>query len=100
MSQNPAPTQAAEVSFVRSVLQAADYERAYELLLPEAEAGAAEAQYQIGLLPEEQWEASRNSIRGQADQQAFLDTWERERFQLRKSFADEVDEILKEEANR
>ena len=57
-------------------------------------------QYQIDLLPEEQWEASRNSIRGQADQQAFLDTWERERFQLRKSFADEVDQILKEEANR
>ena len=55
-------------------------------------------QYQIGLLPEEQWEASKNSIRGQATQQAFLDTWERERFQLRRSFADEIDVILKEEA--
>ncbi len=51
-------------------------------------------QYQIGLLPVEQWEASKNSIRGQADRQAFLDTWESERFQLRKSFADEVDTII------
>ncbi len=57
-------------------------------------------QYQIGLLPEEQWEASKNSIRGQANQQAFLDTWESERFQLRRSFADEIDEILKEEASK
>lgn len=56
-------------------------------------------QYQIGLLPEEQWEASKNSIRGQASQQAFLDTWESERFQLRSSFADEVDGILDEAAN-
>jgi len=57
-------------------------------------------QYQVGLLPEEQWEASKNSIRGQAHQQAFLDTWERERFQLRKSFADEIDRILENEASK
>lgn len=56
-------------------------------------------QYQIGLLPEEQWEASKNSIRGQASRQVFLDAWERERFQLRRSFADEVDGILDEAAN-
>ena len=55
-------------------------------------------QYQIGLLPEEQWEASKNSIRGQAERQIFLDTWEQERFQLRRSFSDEVDRILVEEA--
>ena len=54
-------------------------------------------QYQIGLLPEEQWEASKNSIRGQAERQVFLDTWERERFQLRRSFVDEVDRILEQE---
>ena len=57
-------------------------------------------QYQIGLLPEEQWEASKNSIRGQANRQAFLDTWEMERFQLRKSFADEIDGLLEEEASK
>ncbi len=57
-------------------------------------------QYQIGLLPEEQWEASKNSIRGQAKQQAFLDTWEMERFQLRKSFAEEIDELLEEETSK
>jgi len=56
-------------------------------------------QYQIGLLPEEQWEASKNSIRGQAERQVFLDTWARERFQLRSSFADEIDRILVEEAS-
>ena len=55
-------------------------------------------QYQIGLLPEEQWEASKNSIRGHAERQVFRDTWERERFQLRSSFADEIDRILVEEA--
>ena len=57
-------------------------------------------QYQIGLLPEEQWEASKNSIRGQAERQVFLDTWERERFQLRRSFVDEVDRILEQEARQ
>ena len=57
-------------------------------------------QYQIGLLPEEQWEASKNSIRGQANRQAFLDTWEQERFQLRRSFADEIDGLLEEEASK
>ena len=57
-------------------------------------------QYQIGLLPEEQWEASKNSIRGHASRQTFLDAWESERFQLRKSFADEIDEILAEEASK
>ena len=57
-------------------------------------------QYQIGLLPEEQWEASKNSIRGQAARPVFLDTWERERFQLRRSFAEEVDRILEEEARQ
>ncbi len=56
-------------------------------------------QYLIGLLPEEQWEASKNSIRGQAKRQLFLDTWESERFQLRKSFADEIDALLGEEAS-
>ena len=57
-------------------------------------------QYQIGLLPQEQWEASKNSIRGQANRPAFLDAWERERFQFRKSFADEVDGILEEQASK
>lgn len=57
-------------------------------------------QYQIGLLPEEQWEASKESIRGQATRQAFVDTWESERFQLRRSFVDEIDGILEEDASK
>ena len=57
-------------------------------------------QNQVGLLPEEQWEASKNSIRGHASRQTFLDAWESERFQLRKSFADEIDELLEEQASK
>jgi hypothetical protein len=57
-------------------------------------------QYQIGLLPEEQWEASKNSIRRSAKRQPFLDAWESERIQIRKSFADEIDGILREEASK
>ncbi len=54
-------------------------------------------QYQLGLLSEEQWAASRNSIGQWARRQLFLDSWELERTQVRKSFADAVDEILESE---
>ena len=54
-------------------------------------------QYQIGLLSEEQWVASRNTIRPYAHQQQFLDWWEIERSSWRESFALEVDKVIAEE---
>ena len=57
-------------------------------------------QYQLGLLPEEQWEASRNAIRNSARRPRFRENWEIERTVVRKSFADAVDEILAEESQK
>jgi hypothetical protein len=55
-------------------------------------------QYQLGLMPEEQWEASRKAIGGMAKRDPrFLTVWNTERTVVRKSFADEVDLILREE---
>ncbi len=57
-------------------------------------------QYQMGLLPEEQWNASRNSMSNFIKRPGFLEWWEGERIQVRKSFATAVDEIIaKEQAN-
>lgn len=54
-------------------------------------------QYQIGLLSEEQWVASRNTIRPYAHRQWFLDWWAIERPSWRESFALEVDKVIAEE---
>ncbi len=57
-------------------------------------------QYQFGLLAEEQWNASKNSIRIAIMEPTFLDVWELERGQVRKSFADAIDEIMAEETSK
>ena len=55
-------------------------------------------QFQMGLLDEEQWNASKNNIRSiAANSPIFRYAWNIERSQVRKSFADEVDKILAEE---
>ena len=54
-------------------------------------------QYQMGLMPEEQWNASRNTIGNYIKRPGFLEWWQRERLQVRKSFADAVDEIIEEQ---
>ena len=54
-------------------------------------------QYQMGLMPEEQWNASRNTIRNYIRRPGFLEWWQRERLQVRKSFADAVDEVIEEQ---
>jgi len=55
-------------------------------------------QYQMGLMPEEQWQASRNSIarRAKVDPN-FIVAWARERAVVRRSFAEMVDQILMDE---
>lgn len=54
-------------------------------------------QYQMGLMPEEQWNASRNAIRNYLQRSpGRLEWWATERPNVRKSFADAVDEILAE----
>ena len=53
-------------------------------------------QYQVGLMSEEQWDASRRSIALRANDDAFLKAWEDEQHTVRKSFADEVNKILRE----
>ena len=57
-------------------------------------------QYQIGLLAEEQWNASKNAIRIAVMGPTFLDVWEIERGQVRKSFADAIDEIVAEATSK
>jgi hypothetical protein len=54
-------------------------------------------QYQLGLMPEEQWIASRNAMRGRANNPNFLEWWEVERSSWRRSFAQAVDEVIEEE---
>ena len=53
-------------------------------------------QYQLGLLDEEQWQASLTAIRTQADTRLFRVYWPSERSRVRKSFADAVDAVLRE----
>ena len=57
-------------------------------------------QYQLGLLDEEQWQASLTSIKNQASSRPFQVHWPRERLQVRKSFADAVDAALQESRDR
>ena len=57
-------------------------------------------QYEIGLLSEEQWLASRESIRTWTDWHDSLDYWANSRSQWRESFAEAIDEIIEEEASR
>lgn len=53
--------------------------------------------YQMGLMPEEQWIASKNAMRTYLkNTPGALDWWETERTKVRKSFADAVDEVLQE----
>jgi hypothetical protein len=55
-------------------------------------------QFQMGLMTEEQWQASRNSIARRAKiDPNFLVAWARERPVVRRSFAEAVDQILMEE---
>jgi hypothetical protein len=54
-------------------------------------------QYQLGLMPEEQWFASRNAMRGGANNPYFLEWWEDQRSSWRESFAQAVDEVIEEE---
>jgi len=54
-------------------------------------------QFQLGLMPEEQWIASRNSMRGRANNPYFLEWWEDQRSSWRESFAQAVDAVIEEE---
>jgi hypothetical protein len=54
-------------------------------------------QYQMGLMPEEQWNASRNAMRNYIGRAGFLEWWQGERLRVRKSFADAVDEVIEEQ---
>jgi hypothetical protein len=53
-------------------------------------------QYQIGLLSEEHWVSSRNSMRDRLRRPIYQDLWEGQREQWRESFAHEVDNVLAE----
>jgi len=54
-------------------------------------------QYQLGLMSEEQWLASRNAMRGRANNPYFLEWWEDQRSSWRESFAQTVDEVIEDE---
>ena len=54
-------------------------------------------QFQLGLLSEEQWESSRNSLRQRVSFSQFQDFWSRERSSWRASFAQEIDKLIAEE---
>ena len=53
-------------------------------------------QYQVGLLSEEQWFASRNSMRHRMQEPIYREWWETERLEWRESFAQAVDEVVAE----
>jgi hypothetical protein len=53
-------------------------------------------QYQVGLLSEEQWIASRNSMRHRMQEPIYREWWETERLEWRESFAQTVDEVVAE----
>ena len=54
-------------------------------------------QYELGMVTEEQWQSSRNTMRFMTDLPHFESWWARERERLRATFAAEMDEVLKEE---
>ncbi len=53
-------------------------------------------QYQVGLLSDEQWIASRNSMRHRMQEPIYREWWETERLEWRESFAQTVDEVVAE----
>jgi hypothetical protein len=53
-------------------------------------------QFQMGLLSEEQWISSRNTIKKFARNPIFVEMWTRERDTWRESFAAEIDEAIRE----
>jgi len=54
-------------------------------------------QYQMGLLSEEQWQSSRNTMRNWVRRPGFEAWWVDERSSQRESFAQAVDEVIEEE---
>ena len=56
-------------------------------------------QYLTGLLSTEQWIASRNAMAAVLKRPDVLVWWETERREMRKSFADIVDEVIAEQEN-
>ena len=54
-------------------------------------------QYEMGLLSEEQWLSSRNSLRFRARSTIFQEWWAIVRPSWRESFAQEVDSVIAEE---
>lgn len=55
-------------------------------------------QYQLGLLSEEQWFSSRNSMRSLVLRESFERWWVVNRSRWRESFAQEIDDLIAEEA--
>ena len=53
-------------------------------------------QYEMGLLPEAAWQASRRSIATRFQRPIFQEWWESDRLFWRESFTKEVDKILEE----
>jgi len=53
-------------------------------------------QYEMGLLSEEQWQASRNAMRAVVKRPDVQLWWQSERAEMRKTFADVVDEVMAE----
>jgi hypothetical protein len=56
-------------------------------------------QYQLGLLSEPAWEASRNAMRGRLKRPIYQEWWESDREYWRADFAEEVDRVLEEVRN-
>jgi len=53
-------------------------------------------QYEMGLLSEEQWLSSRNALKAVVQRPDVRLWWQTERGEMRKSFADVVDEVMAE----
>lgn len=52
-------------------------------------------QYELGLLTQEQWDASVNGMRVIAGEQLFIEVWNRGQNQWRASYAKVIDELIK-----
>ncbi len=53
-------------------------------------------QYEMGLLSEEQWLSSRNAMKAVVQRPDVRFWWQSERAEMRKSFADVIDELMAE----
>ena len=53
-------------------------------------------QYKIGLLPEEAWQSSRETMKRRLGNPIYQEWWEAERETWSADFAHEVDEVLRE----